>query len=43
MHAALFGVYLHGLAADFTSKTQSQETMLASDVVEHLSEAFNSL
>ncbi len=41
--AALFGVYLHGLAADLALQTQSQESMLASDVVEYLSEAFNSL
>ncbi|MEP6466706.1 MAG: NAD(P)H-hydrate dehydratase [Parafilimonas sp.] len=43
LQAALLGVYLHGLAADFTLQIQSKETMLASDVVEHLSEAFNSL
>ncbi|MBV9963065.1 MAG: NAD(P)H-hydrate dehydratase [Parafilimonas sp.] len=43
LQAALFGVYLHGLAADFALQTQSQETMLSSDVVEHLSDAFSSL
>ncbi|MEP6681728.1 MAG: NAD(P)H-hydrate dehydratase [Parafilimonas sp.] len=43
LQAALLGVYLHGLAADFTLQIQSKETMLASDVVEHLSDAFNSL
>ena len=41
--AALFGVYLHGLAADFALQTQSKESMLASDVIEHLSDAFSSL
>ncbi|HEY2726937.1 MAG TPA: NAD(P)H-hydrate dehydratase [Parafilimonas sp.] len=43
LQAALFGVYLHGLAADFALQTQSQETMLASNVVEHLNDAFSDL
>ena len=43
LQAALLGVYLHGLAADFTLQIQSKETMLATDVIEHLSEAFNNL
>ncbi|MEO8712827.1 MAG: NAD(P)H-hydrate dehydratase, partial [Parafilimonas sp.] len=43
LHAALFGVYLHGLAADITLQTQSQESMLATDVIESLGAAFNCL
>jgi hydroxyethylthiazole kinase-like uncharacterized protein yjeF len=43
LQAALFGVYLHGLAADFALQIQSQESMLASDVVENLAAAFNDL
>jgi len=43
LNAALFGVYLHGLAADVTLEKQSEESMLASDVVENLGTAFNNL
>jgi NAD(P)H-hydrate epimerase len=43
LHATILGVYLHGLAADLALQTQSQESMLASDVVGHLGAAFNSL
>jgi NAD(P)H-hydrate epimerase len=42
-YSAIFGVYLHGLAADLALQTQSQESMIASDVVECLGAAFNSL
>jgi ADP-dependent NAD(P)H-hydrate dehydratase / NAD(P)H-hydrate epimerase len=38
--AALFGVYLHGLAGDLAAVSWSQESMLASDLVEHLGSAF---
>ncbi|MGN6212465.1 NAD(P)H-hydrate dehydratase [Parafilimonas sp.] len=41
--AALMGVYLHGLAADITLETQSQESMLATDVVNSLGAAFGNL
>ena len=43
LQAAMLGVYIHGLAADFALQTQSKESMLASDVVSYLGEAFNSL
>ena len=38
--AALLGVYLHGLAGDLAASTWSQESMLASDLVEQLGGAF---
>lgn len=38
--AAQCGVYLHGLAADLALQQQSQESMLASDIIERLGEAF---
>lgn len=41
--AAKCGVYLHGLAADLTLQQQSQESMLASDIIERLGEAFYEL
>jgi NAD(P)H-hydrate epimerase len=38
--AALLGVYLHGLAGDCAAASWSQESMLPSDLTEHLGEAF---
>ena len=38
--AALLGVYLHGLAGDLAAAQWSQESMLASDLVEHLGAAY---
>lgn len=36
----VFGVYLHGLAGDFAAHALSEESMLPSDLIEHLSDAF---
>ena len=41
--AALVGVYLHGLAADFSLDKQSVESLLASDTIESLGKAFTFL
>lgn len=41
--AAKIGVYLHGLAADLTLQKQSLESMLITDVIESLGEAFNKM
>lgn len=41
--AAVFGVWLHGKAADIAMETYSKEAMLASDVIKCLSEVFNFL
>jgi hydroxyethylthiazole kinase-like uncharacterized protein yjeF len=41
--AAKMGVYIHGLAADLTLAQQSMESMLISDVIEHLGKAFQYL
>jgi ADP-dependent NAD(P)H-hydrate dehydratase / NAD(P)H-hydrate epimerase len=38
--AAIFGVYLHGLAGDFAAQEMSEEAMIARDVVYYLSKAF---
>jgi hydroxyethylthiazole kinase-like uncharacterized protein yjeF len=40
LNAALLGVYLHGLAANITLKTQSMESMLITDVIDNLGKAF---
>jgi len=33
-------VYLHGLAGDFAARAQDEHTVLATDTVSHLSDAF---
>ncbi len=38
--ACLIGVYLHGLAGDFALDTQSQESMIASDLIENIGKAY---
>ena len=40
LKAAISGVYLHGLSADLALQQESQESMLASDIIERLGEAF---
>ncbi len=39
-HAAILGVYLHGLAGDIAAEKFSKEAMIAGDIVECLGEAF---
>ena len=43
INASVLGVYLHGLAADITLETQSEESMLISDVIENLGAAFQQI
>ncbi|MFK7936784.1 MAG: NAD(P)H-hydrate dehydratase, partial [Saprospiraceae bacterium] len=38
--AAILGVYLHGLAGDIAQEKLEQESLLASDLIEHLGMAF---
>lgn len=38
--AALLGVYLHGLAGDLGSKRQTERSLLASDIIENISNAY---
>lgn len=42
-NAAIFGVYLHGLAGDIAAEIYSEEAMTSSDLVESLGKAFISL
>jgi NAD(P)H-hydrate epimerase len=37
---AILGVYLHGLAGDYAAQKKSEESMLASDIIEELGNAF---
>ncbi len=40
LNACILGVYLHGMAGDLAAAAQSQEAMLASDIISHIGEAF---
>lgn len=42
-HAAILGVYVHGLAGDLAAFSYSQQAMIASDVIDQLGEAFKAL
>ena len=41
--SCILGVYLHGLAGDFAALEKSEGSMIASDIIEHLSDAFKFL
>ncbi|MDR1113314.1 MAG: NAD(P)H-hydrate dehydratase [Bacteroidales bacterium] len=42
LHVALLGTFLHGLAGDLAVKSgQSYESLIASDIIEHLGAAYN--
>jgi NAD(P)H-hydrate epimerase len=43
IQAAILGVYLHGLAADSTLESQSEESMLITDVIENIGIAFKKI
>lgn len=43
LKAASMGVYIHSTAAKLTLQTQSEESMLATDVIEYIGPAFKSL
>lgn len=42
-HAAILGVYLHGLAGDFAALHKSEEALIASDITAHLHEGFKKI
>jgi len=43
VEAACLGVYVHGLAGDIAAKNKSMVSLIASDVIDHLPEAFRKL
>ncbi len=43
LQACQLGVYLHGLAGDLAARELGEESMIASDIIRHLPDAFNSL
>lgn len=42
-NAAVMGVYIHGFAGDIALEEQSEESLIANDIIENLSHAFNLL
>ena len=38
--AVLAGVYLHGLSGDIAAEHRGNEALLASDIIEHIGDAF---
>lgn len=42
-HAAILGVYLHGLAGDFAALHKSEEALIASDITAHLHVGFKKI
>lgn len=43
VNAAKIGVYIHGLAGDIACKTESVESLIASDIIDNLGNAFKNL
>ena len=43
LEVCLLGVYLHGLAGDIAAKKNSQEALIAGDIIDCLGEAFNQI
>ncbi|MBN2730531.1 MAG: NAD(P)H-hydrate dehydratase [Bacteroidales bacterium] len=43
LHAAILGVYLHGLAGDIAAENLSMEAMKSGDIIEMLPEAWNAV
>jgi len=41
--SCILGVYLHGLAGDLAARNTSAESMIASDLIECIGDAFNYL
>lgn len=42
-HAAIIGAYVHGLAGDLAVSANSQEALIASDIISYLGQAFKKL
>ncbi len=42
-NACMLGVYLHGLAGDLAARNLGEESLIASDIIEHLPKAFKSI
>lgn len=42
-HAAVLGVFLHGLSGDLALESQSEESLMATDIIENMGRAFKQL
>ena len=42
-NACMVGMYLHGLAGDLAAKELGKESLVASDIIDHLPQAFQYL
>ena len=42
-NAALLGVYLHGLAGDMDAEKESEESVIATDIIENIGQAYRIL
>jgi NAD(P)H-hydrate epimerase len=42
-NACILGIYLHGLAGDLAAKKISQESLIATDIIDSIGEAFKSI
>ncbi|HOU27565.1 MAG TPA: NAD(P)H-hydrate dehydratase, partial [Paludibacteraceae bacterium] len=40
IEASLLGVYLHGLAGDYAKEKYSEKSLVATDIIENISEAY---
>jgi NAD(P)H-hydrate epimerase len=40
LEAGLLGVYLHGSAGDIAAQKKSEESLIASDIIDQLGQAF---
>ena len=43
LHAALLGVYMHGLAGDVAAEARSMDSIIARDIIEFIGDAFTHL
>lgn len=43
LNAAIFGVYLHGLSGDIALEKRGAEALIASDIIEHISEGYKKI
>jgi NAD(P)H-hydrate epimerase len=41
LDAALAGVFIHGLAGDIVTESSSFESLIATDIIDHIGDAFN--
>jgi hydroxyethylthiazole kinase-like uncharacterized protein yjeF len=43
LHACILGVYMHGLSGDIAASEKGEHSLIATDIINHISDAFSSL